>query len=130
MLTYPYMSCIHAYRLMQTSLYWAFTTTATVGYGDITPKTVKEKVVAIFVMCLGVSIGECVSAIPACPNPPGDMHLPAQNHHISTGNDALRTCYTLFPIFRGSFALQHGLLQKSKSDMLATCSIHNMIRRT
>ncbi|GFH17913.1 cyclic nucleotide-binding domain-containing protein [Haematococcus lacustris] len=33
------------------SLYWAFTTVATVGYGDITPKNQKEKVLAIFVMC-------------------------------------------------------------------------------
>ncbi|KAG2442021.1 hypothetical protein HYH02_009813 [Chlamydomonas schloesseri] len=39
-----------------TSLYWAFTTTATVGYGDITPKTDKEKIIAIFVMCMGVSV--------------------------------------------------------------------------
>ncbi|EFJ48067.1 hypothetical protein VOLCADRAFT_117675 [Volvox carteri f. nagariensis] len=47
-----------------TSLYWAFTTTATVGYGDITPKTDKEKVIAIFVMCLGVSlVGYVTSSI-------------------------------------------------------------------
>ncbi|KAG2496753.1 hypothetical protein HYH03_005162 [Edaphochlamys debaryana] len=47
-----------------TSLYWAFTTTATVGYGDITPKTSKEKVIAIFVMCLGVSlVGYVTSSI-------------------------------------------------------------------
>ncbi|GLI64373.1 hypothetical protein VaNZ11_007619, partial [Volvox africanus] len=47
-----------------TSLYWAFTTTATVGYGDITPKTDKEKIIAIFVMCLGVSlVGYVTSSI-------------------------------------------------------------------
>ncbi|GFR51910.1 hypothetical protein Agub_g14394, partial [Astrephomene gubernaculifera] len=47
-----------------TSLYWAFTTTATVGYGDITPKTDKEKILAIFVMCLGVSlVGYVTSSI-------------------------------------------------------------------
>jgi hypothetical protein len=33
------------------SIYWAFTTVATVGYGDITPKNLKEKVLAILVMC-------------------------------------------------------------------------------
>ncbi|GIL83599.1 hypothetical protein Vretifemale_12379, partial [Volvox reticuliferus] len=47
-----------------TALYWAFTTTATVGYGDITPKTDKEKIIAIFVMCLGVSlVGYVTSSI-------------------------------------------------------------------
>lgn len=36
----------------------------TVGYGDITPKNQKEKILAIFVMCSGVSlVGYVTSSI-------------------------------------------------------------------
>ncbi len=38
------------------ALYWLVTTAATVGYGDITPKTVQGKILAIIVMILGVSL--------------------------------------------------------------------------
>mgnify|MGYP001806791082 CR=1 FL=1 len=40
-----------------TSLYWAFTTTATVGYGDITPKTDKEKVTCVSGVLMTVGSG-------------------------------------------------------------------------
>lgn len=38
------------------SLYWTVTTLATVGYGDITPKTTVEIIVAILVMLTGISL--------------------------------------------------------------------------
>lgn len=38
------------------ALYWCITTIATVGYGDITPKTVPEKVYAMLTMALGVAV--------------------------------------------------------------------------
>ena len=38
------------------SLYWVITTTTTVGYGDITPKTEIGKVLSIFVMISGIGV--------------------------------------------------------------------------
>jgi voltage-gated potassium channel Kch len=38
------------------SLYWTITTLATVGYGDITPKTTAEIILAILMMITGVSL--------------------------------------------------------------------------
>ena len=38
------------------SLYWAYTTMLTVGYGDITPNTDGELIFAIVWMCLGAGI--------------------------------------------------------------------------
>jgi voltage-gated potassium channel len=35
-------------------IYWAVTTMATVGYGDITPKTPEGKVIAVLVMLVGI----------------------------------------------------------------------------
>lgn len=39
-----------------TALYWAFTTMTTVGYGDITPYTINEKVFAMITMLLACGI--------------------------------------------------------------------------
>ena len=38
------------------SLYWAYTTMLTVGYGDITPRTDGELIFSIIWMCLGAGI--------------------------------------------------------------------------
>eukprot|EP00736_Rhodelphis_marinus_P009441 Rmarinus@m.25663 len=38
------------------SIYWAFTTLTTVGYGDIIPQTDSERVYALFAMVMGASI--------------------------------------------------------------------------
>lgn len=55
------------------SLYWTVTTLATVGYGDITPRTSVEMIVAILMMLTGVSlyafaIGNMVNLIQALDN--------------------------------------------------------------
>lgn len=43
-------------------LYWLVTTTATVGYGDITPKTQLGKLLVIFVVIAGVTVVATVAA--------------------------------------------------------------------
>ena len=65
-----------AFEKYITSLYWAFTTMSTVGYGDITPFTVEEKIFAMttMIMASGVfaftigSIGALVSKANAVEN--------------------------------------------------------------
>lgn len=42
---------VHPYFI---SLYWLVTTITTVGYGDITPLTMQGKIIALFIMVLGV----------------------------------------------------------------------------
>ena len=39
-----------------TSLYWAITTMITVGYGDITPQTIPEKIYTIFCMLIACGV--------------------------------------------------------------------------
>ena len=41
-------------ELYITSIYWTFTTLTTVGYGDITPYTIIEKLLALCWMVFGV----------------------------------------------------------------------------
>ncbi|KAF0717473.1 hypothetical protein As57867_002258, partial [Aphanomyces stellatus] len=56
---FGYMNQDHAQVLTLqylSSLYWAIVTMATVGYGDITPKTKNELVIAMFVMVIGVVV--------------------------------------------------------------------------
>lgn len=38
-----------------TSLYWAFSTLTTVGYGDISARTPQEQIYSMWMMLLGVS---------------------------------------------------------------------------
>ncbi|KAF0714357.1 hypothetical protein AaE_011592 [Aphanomyces astaci] len=66
------------------SLYWAIVTMTTVGYGDITPKTKTELIIAMFVMIIGVSmfgyvIGNITSLVDNI-NASGRM----QSQHITT----------------------------------------------
>lgn len=51
------MAVIDAEKLMQyvTSCYWAVTTIATVGYGDITPSNESELIVNILIILIGVT---------------------------------------------------------------------------
>lgn len=43
-------------RRYVTSMYWAMSTMATVGYGDVTPIQISEKIVAMVGMLVGVTI--------------------------------------------------------------------------
>ena len=44
-------------------LYWSVTTLSTVGYGDVTPKTVTGRNIAMFDMMIGVAIFPTISAV-------------------------------------------------------------------
>ena len=44
------------FQAYQTALYWAFTTMATVGYGDVVPANDKERKYAIFIVLVGASV--------------------------------------------------------------------------
>jgi len=46
----------NTYDLYVASLYWAFTTMTTVGYGDLTPEGSDERLLAIFAMIVGVTV--------------------------------------------------------------------------
>lgn len=43
-------------------MYWAMSTMATVGYGDVTPIQISEKIVAMVGMLVGVTIFACASS--------------------------------------------------------------------
>ncbi|MFM7312032.1 MAG: ion transporter, partial [Cyanobium sp.] len=78
------------------SLYWTVTTLATVGYGDITPKTSDEMIVAILMMFTGVSlyafaVGNVVSIISDL-----DQGRLAHSNRQSAIADYLR-CYGVDP---------------------------------
>ncbi|MEH0861026.1 potassium channel family protein [Halobacteriovorax sp. DPLXC-1] len=45
------------------SIWWAFTTITTVGYGDVTPVTFSGRVVAVFLMILGTGLFATYTAI-------------------------------------------------------------------
>lgn len=45
------------------AVWWSFTTTSTVGYGDIVPITILGKIVGIFLMLIGVAIFAIYTAI-------------------------------------------------------------------
>ena len=55
-ITYANIENSSIYEQYITSLYWAFTTIATVGYGDIVPITVNEKLYTIIVMIISCGI--------------------------------------------------------------------------
>lgn len=54
-------------------MYWAMSTMATVGYGDITPIQVQEKVVSMAGMLCGVTIFACASSTNILP---ADLNIP------------------------------------------------------
>lgn len=45
------------------SIWWAFVTVFTVGYGDITPKSVGGRIIAVFVMFSGISLLSLITAM-------------------------------------------------------------------
>lgn len=44
------------YEKYVTALYWSMSTLTTVGYGDVTPGSAKEKLYAMFGMLIGVTV--------------------------------------------------------------------------
>lgn len=45
-----------ALRRYIVAVYWAFTTLSTVGYGDVLPGSIPEKIFAMFIMLLGCAL--------------------------------------------------------------------------
>ncbi len=45
------------------ALWWSFSTTSTVGYGDIVPVTIFGKIIGIFLMLIGVGIFAIYTAL-------------------------------------------------------------------
>ncbi|MAX65880.1 MAG: potassium channel family protein [Bacteriovoracaceae bacterium] len=45
------------------ALWWSFSTTSTVGYGDIVPMTIPGKIIGIFLMLIGVAIFAIYTAL-------------------------------------------------------------------
>jgi voltage-gated potassium channel len=45
------------------ALWWSFSTTTTVGYGDITPITIPGKIIGILLMLIGVAVFGIYTAI-------------------------------------------------------------------
>ena len=55
-ITYPQVHWTDVSSKYMASLYWAFTTISTVGYGDITPATSRERIFASIVVLIGASV--------------------------------------------------------------------------
>lgn len=72
------------------AIWWAFVTTTTVGYGDISPETSGGRIVACFLMIIGIGlIGSLTSAIT-------NFFLHTRSDSSSSSNDKVNMVITLY----------------------------------